>query len=183
MKLKEEELKISIEINEKVLCDFSEKINEESIIKVATKIENYLLDNGASSSKIRSIYELTVEMFQNMLNYSYGNKNIDTNKMEADGSFLISYDTQSDLYILRSCNLIQNNQEAILKQKFESIAELDDKGLRKLSREKMRDRSDNHSKGAGLGFIMMAKKSSQPIQYQFKKFDENLKEFHLMVTV
>lgn len=178
-----EELKICVEINEKEIYSFNEKVNEQKIIETASKIEKLLLENGANHTKIKSVYEITIEMLQNILNYSYDSSKVENNKMEANGYFGVCYSTQKDNYNLKSCNLIEKVQEEIIINKIDSIKNLDDKELRKLAREKMRSKEDNHDKGAGLGFIMMQRKSTQPIAIEFVPFKDEIVQFKLKLIL
>ena len=176
-------LKICLKIDNTTIYEFDEKINEQSMIKSAKHIEQILIKNNAKPNKIQDVFELLVEILQNILNYSYGNVDLPNNKKEANGAFVLSYDTQNDKYILQSCNLIEKTQEQIIKDKFSSIKDLDDKALRKLSREKMRSQVDKHEKGAGLGFIMMQRKSSEPIETEFLPYKDEVLQFKLKLVV
>ena len=63
------------------------------------KIEELLKSNGATPKKTQDIFELTIEIMQNMLNYSYGNKELPNNKKEANGTISLSYDSVKDKYM------------------------------------------------------------------------------------
>jgi len=172
-------LNICLKIDKDTIYHFDEVINEQNIINSVKNIEEQLKQNGACAKKIQDIFETVIEIMQNMLNYSYGNKDLPNNKKEAKGNFTLSYYTDTDKYIIQSCNLIDSKQEDVIKDKILVLKDLDHKELRKLARQKMRDRTDNHSKGAGLGFITIAKKVTKPIKATFVKVDENIKQFRL----
>jgi hypothetical protein len=181
--LNENQLKVCVEVNQQNIYDFNEKINEKSIIEVATKIEQLLLSNGASKRKLRDVYETTIEMLQNVLNYSYDSAEIEAKKMEANGTFSIKYDSKNDTYFLQSCNLIDGKKEDVIQKKIANLKTLDEKELRKLAREKMRTKKDLHDKGAGLGLISIAKKSSKPMEYTFEEIVGTIKRFTFIVTI
>ena len=172
-----------LKIDENIIFEFHETINEQAIIDTAKQIEHLLKQNNAKPAKIQDVFEILVEVMQNMLNYSYGNTLLENNKKEANGNFTLSYETISDTYTLKSCNLIDANLQEVIVQKIDSIKDLDDKALRKLSREKMRSKEDNHDKGAGLGFIMMQRKSTQAIDIEFVPFEENVVQFKLKLIL
>ena len=144
-----ENLKMCLKIDDTTIYEFDEKINEQSIINSAKHIEQLLIENNAKPNKIQDVFELLVEIMQNMLNYSYGNIDLPNNKKEANGVFVLSYDTKIDIFTLQSCNLINENQKQIIENKFDSIKGLDDKELRKLTRDIMRNNTDKHNKGGG----------------------------------
>ena len=66
----DEKLKICLKIDEETIYDFNETINESSIIASAKAIEQLLIKNNAEPSKIQDMYEVLIEVMQNILNYS-----------------------------------------------------------------------------------------------------------------
>jgi len=179
-------LNLCLRIDESTIFEFDEKINEQAIIDTAKQIEQLLIQNNAKPAKIQDVFEILVEVMQNMLNYSYGNRLLENNKKEATGSFTLSYETTNDTYTLNSCNLIDASLQEVIMEKIDFIKDFDDKALRKLSREKMRSKKDNHDKGAGLGFIMMQRKSTQPISIEFvpfKAFKDKIVQFKLKLKL
>ncbi len=178
-----ENLKLCLEIDEKTIYEFNEKINEASIVKSAKYIEKLLQQNSAKPEKIQNVFELLIEVMQNILNYSYGSIFLEDNKKEAHGVLSLSYTSETDRYILQSCNLIDKKQENLINKKLQDIEGLDSIALRKLAREKMRSKEDNHNKGAGLGFIMMARKCIEPIRVEFTPYNENILQYKLKLLI
>jgi len=172
-----------LKIDNTTIYKFDEKINEESMIKSVKHIEELLKQNKAKPDKIQNVFELIIEIMQNMLNYSYGNKQLANNKKEADGSFTLSYKTSDDTYLLQSCNLIEDFQKETIKERLQEINGLDKKEIRKLIREKMKTKEGMHDKGAGLGFMMMARRSIEPIQTEILPHNDGIYKFTLKVVV
>jgi hypothetical protein len=178
-----EELNLFVEVDKRLIYNFSEKINEQKIVEIATKIEKMLLENGANHTKIKSVYEITVEMLQNILSYSYDSAEIEENRLEANCSFRVAYNSEEDIYCLNSFNLIESSQESLIREKLDALKGLTDKELRQLARQKMRSREDNHNRGAGLGFITIAKKATKELSYEFKDIVGEVKRFEFLVKV
>jgi len=179
----EDNLNICLKIDEKTIYDFHETINESSIVRTAKEMETLLIKSDAKPSKIQNVYEILVEVMQNILNYSYGNRDLPNNKKEANGTISLSYDSINDTYILQSCNLIEKSQEEVIEDKLFQVEGLDDKALRKLARKKMRSREDNHEKGAGLGFIVIARKCSEPIERKFYDLEGDVKKIQFKFII
>ncbi len=158
-----QQLKVCFQINDKNIYNFLGNINERVIVDIAKHIEKLLKKNCASPAKIQNVFELFVETLQNMLNYSYGTTKLEENIC----NFVLDYDSENDTYTLESCNLIRYEQKYIIKTKINEITNLDNIALRKLVRNKARSRSDVHDKGAGLGFLVMSKRTKEPIEVSF----------------
>ena len=176
-------LQLCLEIDDKTIYEFSDKVNEKSMVNAAKYIEELLLKNGAKPEKIQNVFELLIEVMQNILNYSYKSIDLENNKKEAYGFVTLSYNSDVNTYILQSCNLIAQEQEISIIEKLKSLEGLDNKALRKLAREKMRSREDNHDKGAGLGFIMMARKCIEPFEVEFIAYKENILQYKLKLVI
>ncbi|CAA6811363.1 MAG: Unknown protein [uncultured Sulfurovum sp.] len=165
-------LKICIRVDDNVIYEFSGKITKSMMIEAANDIEKLLLKKCLNKDKIKNVFELFVETAQNILNYAYRDNTIDENDEEY--RTLCNYSlycfTSDDTYILESCNLIEEDKKEIIREKLEAIKDLDHKALRKLVRKKSRSAEDRHENGAGLGYIMMARKSCAPIEVEFSPY-------------
>lgn len=176
------EVKICIKIDDKVIYEFSGRVNEKIMISSANSIERLLIKNGAKKEKVQNVFEVFIETIQNILNYSYDVK-YNSDKKEVFCNFSLQYSTEDNTYILESCNLIEKTQKEIIEFKIKSLENLDDKGLRKLIRKKSRSREDSHDKGAGLGYIMMTRKSSLPIKVLFSPYEEGILQYKQKLVI
>ena len=179
----EKDLELCIKIDEKVISELSSKITQENIINTVQDIKQQLLDNGLDKEKIFNIYDVSIEMLQNILKYSYWNKVDENKKREADGKFILSYDTTTREVILCTCNLVSFSQVEIIKQRIDEVSGLTEKELRKLLRAKMKSKKDGHENGAGLGFTTIATKISEPIRVEFKEILEDVLKYKLEVVI
>ena len=177
------DLTLCLEIDDKVIYEFDDIVNEENMIESAKYIEELLKKNNAKPDKIQNVFVLLIEVMQNILNYSYGAIVLEDNKKEAFGMLIISYRSQNDTYTLQSCNLITKAQENEIRNKLEAVEGLDSTALRKLARDKMRSKEDKHQKGAGLGFILMARKCIEPIEVDFIPWKEDIIQYKLKLII
>lgn len=177
------DLILCLEIDNKVIYEFDDIVNEENMIANAKYIEELLLQNHAKPGKIQNVFVLLVEVMQNILSYSYGSTLTQDNKKEACGMLIISYKRENDTYMLHSCNIIEKEQENEIHKKLKTIEGLDSKKLGELARDKMRSKEDKHKNGAGLGFILMARKSIEPIEVDFSPWKDNLMQYKLKLTI
>jgi hypothetical protein len=171
------DLKICVQINNNTIYQFSGKIDEQLMIISANEIEKLLLDNGVAKDKIKNVFELFVETIQNILSYSYYSVSSKNYKEEIVCNFSLFYFTKDNTYILESCNLIMEKQKKVIEQKLEAIKNLDSVALRKMIRQKSRTREDSHAKGAGLGYMIMTRKSSAPIEVKFIPYKEGILKY------
>jgi len=167
-------LKICIKIDDHIIYEFAGKINKLMMVDAANDIEKLLLEKCFDKDKVKNVFELFIETAQNIVNYSYRDTLSADNAESTFCNFSLYYFTNDDTYVLESCNLIDEDEQEVIESKLEVIKDLDQKALRKLVRKKSRSAEDKHERGAGLGYIVMARKSSAPIEVKFTPYKEGI---------
>jgi len=69
-----------------------------------------------------------------------------------------------------------------VSKRIDYINSLEKDEQRKHLREKLRSANDKHERGAGVGFIEMAKRSSEKLEYAFEEIDSKL-YFHILAYI
>lgn len=174
---------ICINIDDEAIYEFLGKMDEEKMVESANTIERLLIQKGAKVDKVQNVFELFVETVQNMLNYASNSVLLQNNKREVVCNFSLSYFTQNNTYILESCNLIHASQRQEIESRIEALRHLDDKELRQLIRKKSRNKQDSHDHGAGLGYIIMMRKSSSPIEISFEPHETDVLRYKQRLTI
>ena len=109
-----------------------------------------------------------VEVFQNIVRYKKENKQ----KYE-----IFSLRSIDDHLHIFSSNVVDLSSYSILKDKLKDINEKDPDDLKKLYLEILKAGVFGEKGGAGLGLLQMARRSSNPIQYNFSPVNEKSKLF------
>ena len=86
-------------------------------------------------------------------------------------------------YFLTSVNVILNKDIPILENKINLVNKLDSEGLKKLYKSTITNGRFTHKGGAGLGFIEMAKISTEKIRYLFKRISDEYSIYELCITI
>ena len=169
------DLNLCLIINEDIIYKFSGQINEKMMVTWANDIEKILISNGATRDEMQNVLELFIETLQNILHYAYQGMPLVEKGISCEFSLL--YFTENDTYIFESCNLIQKSQKLIIEEKVSLLRGLDSDALRKIIRKKARSKEDSHLKGAGLGYIIMTRKTSAPIDIEFLPYKEEILKY------
>jgi hypothetical protein len=123
---------------------------------------------------------IAIEQLQNILHYSKGRIEIAPNQFKSFGSFRV---TQSDYSLtMTSINVIDKTTIEKIDERISHVNQLSPKEQRAYMRTLMRTAEHKHDKGAGLGFLTMAKKSVQPLTYSFDT-QNDLTYFKLSTTL
>jgi hypothetical protein len=122
-----------------------------------------------------------IESLENILKY---NENFDINshiRTNFTPEFKIEKDDEK--YFLTSVNVVFNKDIPMLENKINHVNTLDSEGLKKLYKSTITNGRFTHKGGAGLGFIEMAKISTEKIQYSFKKIDNDYSIYRLCIII
>jgi len=144
---------------------FSQKI----LLGIGDALKAKMSKDDVESTKAKKIFGIFVEQVQNIIRYS-------TDRIEQEGvdsdheisSGLLLVGKEDDKFFTICGNMVSTKDIPRLSENLESIRYMDKEELKKLYKEKIRHDSDEHSKGAGIGFIEIARKSSEPFEYGFK---------------
>ncbi len=154
-----------------------------SIEGVAQTLRKNLEYEEAGNLTAQSVFSVFIEQMQNILNYS-AERLVNGKAAENDlrvGVVVIGHE-QAGYFILCG-NKIYNSDIPNLTEKLELIRHMNKDELKVLYKERRRMDPAPESKGAGLGLIEMARKGTEPIEYNFLPIDQNFSFFTIRVVV
>ena len=120
-----------------------------------------------------------VECLQNISKHA--DNNINSYSKDGRGIFMVHKGDED--YKITTGNLIVNNKVDDLKESLDLINSMDKDGLKALYKKQIKEGSLSEKKGAGLGFIDIARKTGNKLIYTFKKIDNESSFFILTSTI
>lgn len=135
-----------------------------------------------TNSIAQHIFHIFIELAQNIARYSAQTCFIDSrfNAEFKNGLFIIGID--EEFYYIEACNLITTEQGKKLHDLLEEISGKDKEALRQLYRQKRKQAPPEGSKGAGLGFVDMARKSEH-FDFQITPINDDYSLFSLQISL
>jgi len=141
--------------------------------------ERNMDSTGEDSSIKRKVFNVMVESLQNIVKHS--DKLIKEGVEDHMAIFTIGRTTES--YSVLTGNPIKNENIEGLSAKIDQINALDKDGLKNLYKEIIKSTEISEKGGAGLGFVDMARKSGNKIDYEFYKMNDEFSFFIMKVTI
>jgi len=157
-------------------------INGPIIAELLDDLDFKCINLDISDVKRRKIFNIAVEMFQNLYHYTRDLKINGYDETELRSIFL-SLDILEDSYILITSNHIKNQDIDSLRKKIDFVNKLDVKEIRAFYKKILSNEEFSEKGGAGLGFIDMKKRSGSPLEYKIEKIDETISKYTLVVKV
>jgi len=138
----------------------------------------------ASSTTIYKVFSTFVEQVQNVIYYSAEKiPPHETNGEELRFGILVIGVKQEKFYV-RCGNYIVNKQAEKLAGRLRELQPMDKNQLKELYRNRRRKTDGpNEIEGAGLGLIEMARKASEPLQFEIVPIDEKKSFFSLTTFI
>ncbi len=172
----------SVMEQEGIVFSFSGMISQsltEFMIETAAR---QFKDEGHDKTTTKSMFTIAIEQLQNIMSYSKAKHILNGNMYTSPGVLVVGFDKNKAKYYINSSNEIDISDKEIVSNKINFINSMDKLEQRKYLREKLRSAEDTHDRGAGVGFIEMAKRSSEKLEYNFEQIDDKL-YFHILAYV
>ena len=163
-----------------IILVYEGEFTQEITKSVLAMAERNMDSIGEESGIKRRVFNVMVECLQNIVKhgeeYYSGEINMNT------AIFMIG--KQKDSYIITSGNPVKDTQIDHLTSKLDEINSLDRDGLKTLYKDIIKGGVGLTEKGgAGLGFVDMARKSGQKLEYGFESIGNGHSFFSLKTTV
>lgn len=140
-------------------------LNQSLISEMINALEQKIESSNLSMYTNSSICIIFIEISQNIMNYATSKKIKDL-EYNSEGLIVVGKDDDLDEFYIYSQNTVAKKDMEKIKPKLEEISKLSIDELKKKYRELRRSGKNGHSKGAGIGFYEIAKKSKR-IEFDF----------------
>ncbi|ACV64935.1 conserved hypothetical protein [Desulfofarcimen acetoxidans DSM 771] len=166
----------------RVLISFSGRFSQGIIEELGDAIRKYMEVEDKPRNSIYNVFAVFVEQTHNIKNY-VAEQECSPYYEQIANSGIITIGKTDNRYYVCSGNLIQHKDAGILSSRIDKLIDLDKNELKKLYKEEIKKDLPPGSKGAGVGLIDIARKTSQRIEYSILKLDDNLSFFSIKVQV
>jgi hypothetical protein len=168
-------------VHNNYILDFTGRIRYDTIGNLINELKGKVVFLGIQTNVYKKILLVMIEALENIMKHSFdGEKTAGVDKKYAPR---FSIQKNNKKYILVSSNLIEKANIPWLEKRLTNLNLLDNHGLKELYKLTITDGQFSHKGGAGLGFIEIAKISSNKIRYSFKSVNPDLSYFKFKITV
>jgi hypothetical protein len=165
----------------KVILVYEGDFTQETTKSILTMTERNLESSGEESSIKKKIFNVMVEALQNIVKHSDEVREKEGEVSPHAAIFLIGH--AQNIYSIMSGNRVRNENLPNLRSALERVNSLDKEGLRELYKEIIKNTTLSDKGGAGLGFVDMARKSGEKLEWAFVPVDDEYSFFCLKVNI
>ncbi|MFO7884687.1 MAG: SiaB family protein kinase [Desulfobacteraceae bacterium] len=147
-----------------IIFSFTGPVGQSLLEGIGATLRQKMNMEETSTNVTQKVFSIFVELMQNVMNYS-AEKGLPS-QGEKDLSFgILIIGKQEKNYYIQCGNYISEEQKGPVTDKLTRIQSMDRNELKKYYKAQRRKEAEDGSKGAGLGFIEMARKASRPIDF------------------
>jgi hypothetical protein len=172
-----------------VIFAYSGYVTEPVLSGVGEALKQKLTIDDADTKTLRSVFAVFVEQMQNIIRYS-AEKAHSALAPASDPSALmeirygiLTIGKEGNDYMVCAGNLVERADVERLRAKLSRIRDMNKDELKALYKEQLRAEPEAGSKGAGLGFMEIARRASKPIEFDFTDVDAKHAFFALKATI
>ena len=159
-------------------------LSQPIVTAMAEALRSKLEAEDGSSAATRKVFSTFVEMMQNIIHYADGTPAGSGVPPDPYGNVAVG--RHGERYYIVSGNAVAAGHVERLRAKLDGLRAMSSEEIRAEYRRKLRtDERDDNSKGAGLGFLTLARDASEPIEYVLEPFPGvgGMSFFYLKATI
>ena len=172
-----------------VIFAYSGYVTEPVLSGVGEALKQKLAIDDADTKTLRSVFAVFVEQMQNIIRYSAEKAQSSPPPASAEGALreirygILTIGKEGDDYVVCAGNLVERHDVERLRARLVRIRDMSKEQLKALYKEQLRAEPEQGSKGAGLGFMEIARRASKPIEFDFTDIGDSHAFFALKATI
>ena len=171
-------------LKDEFVLSYSGYVSEDILRAVGDTLRERLSNHVNDDHQIRNVFSIFVELMQNIIRYGDDGPQpvaLDTGAKPSFGIVLIS-ENSGKLNVLAG-NFVTNEEATDLSLRIDELANSSSDELRAMYRQKLRQPSEETSKGASLGLIEIARRASLPLTFEVQDGIDGFKFFMIKAIV
>lgn len=163
-----------------IFC-YSGYMTEDILVGIGKAIKQKLSMDEEDKKTAKAVFSIFVEQVQNVIRYSAEKE---TRGDETELRYgVLTVGREEDKVFVTCGNTIKSDDRARLEENLAKIQKMDKKELKKLWKDTLRGETPEGSKGAGVGFIDIARRARQGFDFDFSEIDTDISFFTLKAYI
>ena len=157
--------------------EFTQEVTKSVLAMAERNMDSF----GEEPSVKRKVFNVMVECLQNISRHA---ENYEPGRYAKNNAIFLIGKRDTD-YLLTSGNAVKVEEVADMTRKLTELNKMDKVQLKARYREIIKNppEASTVKGGAGLGFVDMARKSGNPLDFDFEPIDDKLSFFSVKITI
>lgn len=151
-----------------IIFSFTGYISEGILKALGDALRQKIRLESTDTKTVNRVFSVFVEQVQNIIRYSAERIEHDAEPPVELSSGMITVGSENGRFFVICGNVIGREDADTLAARLRELAGMDSDELRRFYKEKLREPPDEGSKGGSIGLIEIARRASEPIQFDFQ---------------
>ena len=163
-----ETLALRNELQDKnILFAYSGYVSERVLMALCDALKQRLTIDDTDRNVVRKVFSVFVEQVQNVMRYS--DEVLQQSEKPSDRlpNGLVTVGCEDGMFFVQCGNPMRSEETMPLQDRLDHISSMDRDQLKHYYKEKLKEEPETGSKGANVGLIEIARRSTGPLQYDF----------------
>ena len=169
-----------------ILFCYSGYMTEEVLSGIGKTLKKKMALEKIDKKVARGVFSLFVEQVQNVIRYSAEKENIEQSSGYEGVELrygLLTVGQLNGRYFVACANMVSNQDVERLRENLTKIQSMDQAGLKALYKEILKGETPKGSKGAGVGFVDVARRATHGFEFDFTEVNSEVAHFSLRAYI
>ena len=160
------------DLNKKgIVFSFTGYVSEGILFALGAALKQKMALDETDVNVTKKVFSVFVEQVQNIIRYSSDRLEGDAGGKVELSSGMIAVGREGDRFFVVCGNIVSQADVAMLRERLQTLATMDKDALKAFYKEKLKEPPEEQSKGASIGLIEIARRASEPIEFDFMTTD------------
>jgi len=166
-----------------IIFSFSGYLSEGILFSLGEALREKMTLEEADGPTVRRVFSVFVEQMQNIIRYSAEKIVASDGRAIELSAGMVTIGMEGGKFFIVCGNTVRNGDVPRLRERLDFLKGLDKDGIKAHYREQLREAPDEGSRGATIGLIEIARRASEPIEYDFAETGSDRSFFCLKVRI
>jgi len=166
-----------------IIFSFSGYMSEGILFSLGEALRQKMTLDDTDVGTVKKVFSVFVEQAQNIIRYSADRVTVDPAKAADLSSGMVTIGSDQGRFYIVCANVVLSADEPRLRAKLERLQKMDKEQIKAYYKEQLREPPEDQSKGATIGLIEIARRASEPIEFDFEQIDDQSYFFCMKVSI
>ncbi|MDA8231982.1 MAG: SiaB family protein kinase [Magnetospirillum sp.] len=166
-----------------IVFSFSGYMSEGILYSLGEALRQKMAIEDADVGTIKKVFSVFIEQAQNIIRYSADKVQGNVGQDVELSSGMVSIGHRDGKFFIVCANVMREKDVPRLRQRLERLRGMDRDAIKAYYKEQLREAPDDDSLGATIGLIEIARRASEPIEFDFDPIDGERSFFCLRVSI
>lgn len=166
-----------------IIFSFSGYLSEGILYSLGDALRHKMALEDTDLTTIKKVFSVFIEQAQNIIRYSAEKVQGNVGKSVELSSGMVTIGMEQGHFFIVCANTILEEDVPRLRQRLEMLQKMGKDEIKAYYKEQLREAPEEKSRGATIGLIEIARRASEPIEFDFDRIDSDKHFFCLKVSI